>query len=73
MAKIITIDELYSILRTERIKGNGSKKIMISTDDERSGYHPLFFGVTPITEDFSYALFYGVSFEDAKNDCVILG
>ena len=71
MAKILTIDELYSILRTERTKGNG--KIMISTDDEGNGYHPLFFGVTPITEDFSYATFYGVSFEDAKNDCVILG
>ena len=58
MAKILTIDELYSILRTERTKGNGKKKIMISTDDEGNGYHPLFFGV---------------SFEDAKNDCVILG
>lgn len=73
MAKILTIDELYSILRTERTKGNGKKKIMISTDDEGNGYHPLFFGVTPITEDFSYSTFYGVSFEDAKNDCVILG
>lgn len=73
MAKIITIDELYSILRTERIKGNGSKKIMISTDDEGNGYHPLFFGVTPITDEFNFATFYGVSFEDAKNDCVILG
>ena len=29
MAKILTIDELYSILRTERTKGNGKKKIMI--------------------------------------------
>ena len=73
MAKIITIDELYSILRTERIKGNGSKKIMISTDDEGNGYHPLFFGVTPITDEFNFDTFYGVSFEDAKNDCVILG
>ena len=73
MAKILTIDELYSILRTERIKGNGKKKIMISTDDEGNGYHPRFLGVTPSTEDFSYATCYGVSFEDAKNDCVILG
>ena len=73
MAKIITIDELYSILRTERIKGNGKKKIMISTDDEGNGYHPLFFGVTPITDEFNFATFYGVYFEDAKNDCVILG
>lgn len=73
MAKVITIDELYSILRTERIKGNGKKKIMISSDDEGNGYHPLFFGVTPITDDFSYTLFYGVPFKDAKNDYVILG
>lgn len=73
MAKIITIDELYSILRTERTKGNGKKRILLSTDDEGNGYHPLFFGVSPVTDDFSYAFFYGVSFEDAKNNCVILG
>lgn len=73
MAHHITVDELYSILRTERIKGNGNKKILISNDDEGNGYHPLFFGVTPIDENFSYALFHSISFEDAKKDCVILG
>ena len=73
MAHHLTIDELYSILRDERIKGNGKKKILISTDDEGNGYHPLFFGVSPITDDFSYSLFYSISFDDAKKDCVILG
>ena len=77
MANIITIDELYSILRTERIKGNGGKKILISTDDEGNGYHPLFFGVTPIDNNFGYSLFYGLpcgmAFKDIKKDFVILG
>ena len=73
MAKVITIDELYSILRTERIKGNGGKKILISSDDEGNEFHPLFFGVTEIDDNFNYALFNGVSFEDAKENYVILG
>lgn len=73
MAKHLTIDDLYKILADEKKKGNGKKKIMISTDDEGNGYHCLWFGVTPINDDFSYAFFHGISFEDAKKDCVILG
>lgn len=73
MAHHLTIDELYAILAEEKKNGNGKKKIMISTDDEGNGYHPLFFGVTQISDDFSYATFYSISFEDAKKNCVILG
>jgi hypothetical protein len=72
--KTLTIDELYSILRCERIKGNGSKKILISDDDEGNGYHECFFGVTPVSEDLiAYAFLHGVSKEDAMKDYVALG
>lgn len=72
--KALTIDELYSILRTERIKGNGGKKILLSTDDEGNGYHECFFGISPVTDDFSYAQFsFGIDIEKAKKEYVILG
>jgi hypothetical protein len=73
MAKVITIDELYSILRTERIKGNGSKKIMMSSDDEGNEFHPMYFGITEITDDFSSTWFRDIPFDQAKKECVILG
>lgn len=72
--KALTIDELYSILRTERIKGNGKKRILLSTDDEGNGFHECFFGITPVTDDFSYAQFgCGIDIEKAKKEYVILG
>lgn len=72
--KALTIDELYSILRTERIKGNGSKRILLSTDDEGNGFHECFFGISPVTDDYSYAQFgFGIDIEKAKKEYVILG
>jgi len=72
--KALTIDELYAILRTERIKGNGGKKILLSDDDEGNGFHECFFGVTPVTDDFVYANFgYGVNITKAIDEYVIIG
>lgn len=73
MQQAMTIDELIHVLVKENAKGNGGKHILISTDDEGNGYHELFFGVSPITDDFKGTDFSGVDFETAKKDYVILG
>ena len=44
--RAITIDQLLAICENEALKGNGSKKVMISKDDEGNGYHELFFGIS---------------------------
>ena len=77
MSKIITIDQLYLMLEKAKEDGLGSKKILISSDDEGNEYHELFFGITENVADvFSghYAPLppFGVSMEDLKN-YVILG
>ncbi len=70
--KALTVDELYSILRCERIKGNGEKKILLTTDDEGNGCHELFFGISPIDGfDYMYMPF-GVTRENI-NEYVLLG
>lgn len=70
----LTIDELYKALAAERKKGNGKKKILLSTDDEGNGFHECFYAVTPITDDFRYANFgYGIDIAKAKEEYVIIG
>lgn len=74
MAKALTIDELYKALVAERKKGNGKKKILLSTDDEGNGFHECFYAVTPITDAFSYADFgFGIDIAKAKDEYVIIG
>ena len=48
---IITVNELLSFCEEQKSKGNGNKKIYISTDDEGNGFHPLFYGFTDKKED----------------------
>ena len=78
--KTITVDELYKALAQVRKAGMGSKKIMLSNDDEGNGYHECFFSVTTDLKSFCFGqgwaagmLPYGVSADDAENDYVIIG
>ena len=76
----LTIDELYRDLAKLRKAGFGSKKILISQDDEGNGYHELFYSVNTDVKSFGFnerwavcMLPYGVSPEDAENNYVIIG
>lgn len=78
--KTLTIDDLYRDLAKLRKAGLGSKKILISQDDEGNGYHELFYSVTTDIKSFGFGekygacmLPYGVSAEDAERDYVVLG
>jgi hypothetical protein len=76
MSKAITIDQLLALCENEKKKGNGSKKIMISRDDEGNGYHELFFGISDPTKIFGGKyppeLPYGVNSTNLK-EYVVLG
>lgn len=76
----ITVDELYNALGQARKAGFGSKKILLSNDDEGNGYHECFFTISTDVKSFGLGegwavgmLPYGVSPEDAENDYVIIG
>lgn len=74
--KAMTIDQLYTILGKLRRAGLGNKRILLSDDDEGNGYHEMFFGVTPPSEDMFYfgsELPFGVTLEDAMKNYVIVG
>lgn len=71
----ITINELYLELKKQMNKGNGSKKILITTDDEGNGCHELFFGFTE-TKDFvgcHMQMPYHLTDEQIVNDYILLG
>lgn len=79
--KALTINDLAKLCKEQIKKGNGNKKIVISSDDEGNEYHELFFGFTPTQEEgnplnyFETAcvnLPYGVSQKEIK-DYIILG
>lgn len=76
----ITVDELYNALGRAREAGFGSKKILLSNDDEGNGYHECFYTISTDVKSFGFGdvwaagmLPYGVSPEDAENDYVIIG
>lgn len=46
--KALTINELYRECKSEILKGNGNKTIMISSDDEGNSYHYLWYSFTPM-------------------------
>lgn len=74
--KMLTINDLAELVNEEIKKGNGTKKIMLSNDDEGNGYHGLYFAFTPTEKIFSGSyppsLPYGVNKEELK-DYIILG
>ena len=42
----LTVNDLAGLLVEEVKKGNGDKKILISSDDEGNAFHGLFYGFT---------------------------
>lgn len=67
----IKVQDLYYICKNEIEKGNGGKKILISSDDEGNSYHELFYGITDEIDEYKEYI-YCVDEEDLKN-YVILG
>jgi hypothetical protein len=77
-SKTITVDMLQRMCKEMSKMGLGDKKILISNDDEGNGYHELFFTFTQtdkvLTEDdASYMLPFGVDYENAVKNYIILG
>lgn len=51
--KPITVKELYELCKDQIIRGNGSKVIMISQDDEGNGYHYLWYAFSSVSDNYA--------------------
>ena len=67
----MTIEKLCELCKMQVQAGNGKKKIVISDDNEGNGYHGLFYGFTPVTEEFEDDIYDSQS--KSPDDTVILG
>lgn len=67
----MTIEQLCELCKMQVQAGNGKKKIVISDDNEGNGYHGLFYGFTPVTEDFEDDIYDSQS--KSPDDTIILG
>lgn len=67
----ITVKELLEICKQAVRAGYGEKHIVISDDNEGNGYHGLFYGFTPLTEDFNDLIY--DSRTSSPCDTIILG
>ena len=75
MAKILTLDDLYTEIVKARKMGMGKKKVILSNDDEGNGFHYCFYAVSPTEKVFGedpYGLPFGLTKEDLK-DYVVIG
>ena len=70
----MTINDLYKACLAERRKGNGSKRVLLSNDDEWNGFHQAFSGCHTLqpTDLDHPQLPYGIKVEDIS-DFVVIG
>lgn len=75
MANIISVKQLAKLIKKQIEKGNGDKKIYISSDDEGNEYHPLFFGFTDEKSDIEMCLecSHTELWDNEVQDIIILG
>lgn len=74
----LTVEQLAKLCEMEIKIGNGKKHILISNDDGGSGFHELFFAFgnsssTFTTRNAEYLLPYGVDYEEAISNYIVLG
>lgn len=56
----------------ETIKGNGEKKVFITSDDEGNSYHGLFYLLDTSSDDIEYLKSENSCMQDFKNDKIAL-
>ena len=73
--KSVTVAELYHSLESMVKAGKGSKKVLLSSDDEGNSYHEMFYLVSEVEQAVyaDYQLPFGVTIEKAKSEYVVLG
>ena len=69
----LTVNALFEYCKEQIEKGNGSKHIIISDDDEGNGYHTLFYGFDDDAEYLKYALELEHDGTHTADNCVCLG
>lgn len=67
----LTIDELYKACLEQRKKGNGSKYILLSNDEEGNGFHECYYAITEAEKAVGCYCDYPSDLN--LKDCVVLG
>ena len=68
----LTIEDLEALCKEQIKNGNGKKKILISSDDEGSGFHGLFYAFTTSQEKIEkYKELYEFT-DDVDSDKIVL-
>jgi hypothetical protein len=67
----ITVKELYEICKNAIKDGDGNKYIVVSDDNEGNGFHGLFYGLSPLDDDYIDLIY--DSNHNSKSDTIILG
>ena len=71
--KQLTVNDLLALCKQAVKEGHGSRKIVISDDNEGNAYHGMFYGFTPINEgNKEYYPIYD-SQETDVNKVIVLG
>jgi hypothetical protein len=68
----ITIDQLAKFVKKQQQLGNGSKFVLMSSDDECNEYHPAWEGLDAGSKYVDYIEPYQVRGGVELKDCVIL-
>lgn len=71
MNKQMTVEKLFVLCGKEIDKGNGKKNIVLSDDNEGNGYHGMFYGFTPVDENFTDDIYDSIT--NSPDDTIILG
>ena len=69
----LTVNELLEACEEQVKKGNGNKHVIISDDDEGTGYHTLFYSFTDSPDDLKEVLEYEADGTHTVDNCVCLG
>lgn len=70
---ILTVNILLEECERQKSKGNGNKKVYISSDEEGNSFHPLYFGFTDEIEDIKECQQYSDGIDGDLEELVILG
>ena len=68
----LTVEVLKGLCEEQIKKGNGDKKILISSDDEGNNWHGLFYGFCADKEEIGQVGEYGLFHDDVDAGKIVL-
>lgn len=70
---ILTVNQLLEECEKQKSKGNGNKKVYISSDDEGNSYHALYYSFTDDKKSLKEIQDYACGLDEDIQNIVVLG